>query len=204
MATNSDDGRTWCGRNCASLTWAICCCICLCAGLIVLSIGIVNLESGDDYDNYGTIENCTVIARTQSDRCDACDGNDDKYCNGREYEYSVISLTKCDNDTILLSEHEYCQQDGSSNIKDIGETETCYIIDCEQGLFTFEDSQGRINDTKSIIVIGALWVGITALCILCSCPCTMRYCDKFCNGEDTESDNDFGTSQRHDGIGMNL
>lgn len=115
------------------------------AMIFLIYYGVGLLEEADIYETSATEEQCTVINLTQS----RCTGKNE---SGDKYTYYVTS-TKCGNQ-ILESEFESCNLDPPK--ADIGETETCFILDCDRETFTWNTtSETRTNGIVSI-VIGAI------------------------------------------------
>lgn len=122
----------------------------------LIEYGARTLESASKYDSFATEEECTVIDRTFED----CDCN--RYgesCKGKEYEYSVVS-SKCGDQT-LVSEYNSCQDSNTSPI-DIGETATCWVVECDEGRFVWNIDSEITADGLVETIIG---------CVILVCVC---------------------------------
>eukprot|EP01084_Bolivina_argentea_P152146 265448_1 len=150
--------------------WVNFVCILVMIVIVVLSyyylvnIGVERIKLANQYSAIGSSEMCLILNRKWS-KCEwGSVFSGDQY----EYEYSVIS-TKCGSNITLTLMHQDCQDEDN---KELNQTYTCYIKDCDEKLFTFQTSK-QIS-TSGIWKI--LW-GILVICIAPAFYCCYTICD---------------------------
>eukprot|EP01084_Bolivina_argentea_P158566 276195_1 len=152
-------------------TWiSVCCCI---GGIIgfsfMLKIGMDAINGVNESDGSENESQCSVINQTVEN------------CDGGKYFSYIVNSTKCGNKT-LTSNDEQCQQQGKIYFYDSGDTEKCYINNCDDGTFAWRirKDDNVPTDGLVMVVIGSIMLCICSVfgCVGCG-VCIKKSLDEY-------------------------
>eukprot|EP01084_Bolivina_argentea_P264186 447421_1 len=153
--------------------------ICSLIGGIVY--GLVLLKKASNYNQNATKEMCFILDRI-STSC-SC-GNQ---CIGKStYEYEAISSDKCGNSTLKSDPaFESCQHE--SEAKKANTNEICYIIDCDEELFTFDAPDERDDNGLTVVIICSCLLAFMIGILCCGSGLASLCCASLCCEDQCES-----------------
>lgn len=147
--------------NCCCVVYFICLIVCLSGAIYGCVYCVEAISQGWEYISNGSEESCTLIDYVPSNctyECNCTRGDATcQTCHGLSFEYEAVVPSKCQNTSLFSdeSDNEICP----STLKDMGTDHTCYVLGCNQGVFTLYSPGYNI-----------IW-GFVLLAACCICVC---------------------------------
>ena len=156
----------------------------------VYYLGANMISSGSEYSRDGTQEKCLLIDYDSTEctyDCNCETGNkncgtnllipcilsinsvDHNFtvpdtCYGMWYDYEATVESKCGNETVFSGDLDHaCPM----TLKDIGSEQTCYVLGCDKGEFTFISPGTQITWGIVLICVISLFCLVPICCIVC-------------------------------------
>lgn len=166
------------------------CCYCtILAGMVTvpLVMGIHQIKLGRYYSAHSSEEQCLMVDYESWECQYDCDchssghtaGHDShdedcKTCYGIQYSYIAVVDSKCGNETLLKQDKE--DTDGDCNFieKQIGQYYPCYVLECEEGTFSFYSPTYTMGLGIFLTCLGSC-LALGPLCCCCAVLCSL--CD---------------------------
>ena len=110
---------------------------------------------------------CKIVNYTLNPCQYNCNINENRICNGTIYQLYAISNISCGANQLLSEINEYsdCPQ-SMINVTDIGNIETCFILDCDEGFYFYPPHELlEIDDPMPVIwTTIAYFIGVCGIC----------------------------------------